>query len=864
MSFGHLFFFFEVNMKKAVIGILAHVDAGKTTLAESVLLDTGVLRSAGRVDSGNTALDTHSLEKERGITIFSSQAVFRTGNREFTLLDTPGHVDFSCETERTLRVIDAAVLVISGTDGVQAHTKTIGNLLELYRIPVFIFVTKMDYSRKTEEELIQELCRDFSPDCVNFSDTDSASFREKVAMCSESLLEKYLGGEDITREDLSRRIFSRKVFPVFFGSGLKNTGVEEFVNALDYYFEDKMYPDVFGARAFKISHDKETRLTHLKVTGGTLKVRDSVTIDGKAEKISRIRIYTGAKYETVDEAAPGTVCAVEGLSLSSSGQGFGFEDSFYSPYLEPVMKFRLGLPDGCDVKEFMPKLRELEEEEPGLNVTWNDFLKQIQIGLMGDIQAEILKAIIKDRYGVDVTIDEGKIQYKETIANTVEGVGHYEPLRHYAEVHLIMEPLPRGSGLVFRTQCSEDALSRNWQRLILAHLNEKHHLGVLTGSPVTDMKITLAAGRAHLKHTEGGDFRQSTYRAVRQGLMQAESVLLEPYYAFTLLVPFEQLGRAINDIRMRSGTFNSPEEQGEMALIKGTAPVATMNGYASEVASYTSGRGRFGCIPAGYDKCHNSEEVIASMNYNPEGDLENSPDSVFCAHGAGFAVKWDKVPEYMHLESCLKKGKDFTPSVNHRNLRIDDKELEAIMEREFGPVKYELYRPSSYKNNETANEPEPVERKSWIIVDGYNVIFAWQDLKELAQTDLSAARQKLMEILCNYSAFTKENVVLVFDAYMVSGNQGERFDFHNIHVVYTKERESGDVYIEKLVKEIGKNDKVRVVSSDGLIQLSAVRYGVLRLSSREFEEEVDSVHEKISEFLKELKSNNPVTKLGEI
>lgn len=850
-------------MKKAVVGILAHVDAGKTTLAESILYNTGVLRSQGTVDGGNTALDTHTLEKERGITIFSSQAVFNTDNCRVTLLDTPGHVDFSCETERTLKVIDAAILVISGLDGVQAHTKTIWNLLKFYNIPTFIFVTKMDYARKSKSELVENLQKELSEECIYFSEINSDEFKEKIATLSEPLLEKYLEGEEFTYDELSSLVFSRMVFPCFFGSGLKNIGINEFLDSFDKLFQERIYPDVFGARTFKIAHDKDTRLTHIKVTGGVLKVKDTIEINGSNEKVNRIRIYSGSKYETVNEASSGTVCAIEGFSSCTSGQGLGYEEDREETILEPVMKFRINLPDDVDEKVFLPKLRELEEEEPTLKISVNTLKGEIQVGLMGDIQAEILKSLIYERFGTDVTIDQGTVQYKETIANTVEGVGHYEPLRHYAEVHLILEPLPRGSGLKFSAKCSEDLLDKNWQRLILTHLAEKQHLGVLTGSPLTDVKITLVSGRAHLKHTEGGDFRQSTYRAVRNGLMYAENRILEPYYNFALTVPYEQLGRAINDIRMRSGSFDTPEELGDMAIIRGKAPVSTLNGYASEVAAYTSGRGRLGFIPAGYDECHNSDEIIKNADYNPESDLDNSPDSVFCAHGAGFPVKWNRVKDYMHLESGLKKEKDFVPAVNHRNLHIDDKELEAIMEREFGPVKFELYRPKPREDKQEINEIKEADRKKWIIVDGYNVIFAWDDLKEIARDNLAAAREKLMNILCNYSAFTKEETILVFDAYKVPGNTGEKFDYHNIHVVYTKERELGDVYIERMVKEIGKNDKVRIVSSDGLIQLSAVRFGVLRLSSREFEAEVDEVSSKISEVINEIRQNNPTSKLGE-
>lgn len=850
-------------MKKQVIGILAHVDAGKTTLAESILYTSGVLKNQGRVDNKNTAMDSHILEKERGITIFSSQALFNTEHYEISLVDTPGHVDFSCETERTLRILDAAILVISGIDSVQSHTKTLWNLLKFYNIPVFIFVTKMDYIRNGKETILKDLQNELSSDCIDIFDTDSDINKEKIATCSEKLLEKYFNGESITNEDISDLIYKRMLFPVYFGSGLKNEGVSEFLDSIDGLLQEKAYPDIFGARVFKISHDKETKLTHLKVTGKSLKVKDTVIIGDKTEKINRIRIYTGARYKTVDEVSAGMVCAVEGLESCESGFGLGYENDFDSPVLEPVMKYRICPPEDFDIKKFLPLLKEFEEEEPTLNISWNSYLQQIQVGLMGDIQAEILKALISDKYSIDITIDEGQVQYKETITDKVEGIGHYEPLRHYSEVHLIMEPLPRGSGLKFESKCKEDNLDKNWQRLILTHLAEKEHIGVLTGSVLTDVKITLAAGRAHLKHTEGGDFRQSTYRAVRQGLMKAESVLLEPFYNFTLIIPYEQLGRAINDIRMRSGTFDTPDEYNEMAIIRGKAPVSEMNGYASEVASYTSGKGRLTYNFSGYDICHNSEKVIEQINYNPEADLENTPDSVFCAHGAGFNVKWNQVEEYMHLGSCLKDESFSEPEINHVNFHIDDKELQKIMEREFGPVKYELYRPAEKSEYDSISENVITETKRWVIVDGYNVIFAWDDLKEIAKDNLASAREKLMDILCNYSAFTKENVVLVFDAYKVPGNTGEKFDYHNIHIVYTKERELGDVYIERLIKEIGKNDKVRIVSSDGLIQLSAVRFGVLRLSSREFETEIDEVSSKISKMLEEIKHKNPISTIGE-
>ena len=846
-------------MKKIVAGILAHVDAGKTTLAEAMLYRTGKLRKIGRVDHGDTALDTHTLERERGITIFASQAVFSTDKIEVTLLDTPGHVDFSSETERTLSVLDYAILVISGLDGVQSHTLTLWKLLKLYNVPTFVFVTKMDFARKSREEIIENLNSELDGEFVDFGDEEAVS--ENMALCSESLMEKYLSGEEIDEKEIAEAIKLRKIFPCFFGSGLKLDGIDKFIKALEEYAIQPEYPEVFGAKVFKISHDSQgVRLTHIKVTGGSVKVREMIG----DEKISGIRIYSGAKFTTADEVESGEICALTGLDKTHNGQGLGFEDAGEKPTLEPVMNYRVVLPDGCDADTLLPKLRELEEEDPQLHVTWNSHLKEIHVGLMGEVQAEILKSIVAERFGVKIDIDSGRVMYKETIENTVEGVGHYEPLRHYAEVHLIMEPLPRGAGLIFKTDCSEDTLDRNWQRLILMHLGEKQHLGVLTGSPITDMKITLAAGRAHIKHTEGGDFRQATYRAVRQGLMQAKSKLLEPYFSFRLEVPSEQIGRAINDIRMKSGSFESPEESGGISVLSGRAPVTELNGYASEVAAYTGGRGRLYCESAGYDDCHNAEKVIAELAYDPEADLENTPDSVFCAHGGGFGVKWNKVGEYMHLESCLEKEKPYTPPVNRRNLHIDDKELEAIMEREFGKPKYELYRPTAKKNDEKQTDFELTERKSYVLVDGYNVIFAWDELKSLADTYLGAARERLMEILCNYSAYTKNNVVLVFDAYKVPGNTGERFDFHNIHVVYTKERELGDVYIEKLISEIGKNDRVRVVTSDNLIQISAVRFGVLRMSAAEFEREVDSVHAKIGKFLDEIREKNSKTKIDDI
>ena len=852
----------QPNKTNCCVGILAHVDAGKTTLAEAMLYSTGKSRSLGRVDHGDTALDTHRLERERGITIFASQATLNVGGLDVTLLDTPGHVDFSTETERVLQVLDYAILVISGLDGVQAHTRTLWRLLRIYNVPTFIFVTKMDFARREKSELIAELQKELDSGCVDFSG-DRAARDEGIAMCSEYALEQFLENGEVADGEAAKLILSRRVFPCWFGSGLKLEGVEAFLAGLERFIIPQEYPQHFGAKVFKISRDKTDRLTHLKVTGGMLRVRDIVGSGDNAEKINQIRIYSGAKYTTVDEVSAGSVCAVTGLNHTFNGMGLGYEAASEQPVLEPVMNYRIRLPEGCDPKIMMPKLRLLEEEDPQLHITWNELLQEINVSLMGEVQTEILRSLIADKFGVEVEIDTGRVLYRETISNTVEGVGHYEPLRHYAEVHLILEPLPRGSGLVLTTSCREDDLDRNWQRLILMHLEEKQHRGVLTGSPITDMKITLAAGRAHLKHTEGGDFRQSTYRAVRQGLMQAQSVLLEPYYSFRLEVPFEQLGRAINDIRLRKGVIGQPEESGGMSVITGRAPVVLLNGYAAEVAAYTGGRGRIFFELAGYDECHNTEQVIREICYQPEADMDNPPDSVFCAHGAGFVVKWDKVPEYMHLESCLKKEKPVNMRYAHRSTSIDEKELEAIMEREFGPIKYELYRsPESVTSPKSVELPEP--RKQYVIVDGYNVIFAWEELKKIAAGDLETARDRLMNILCNYSAFTKINVILVFDAYRVPGGKGSRFDYNNIHVVYTKEHELGDNYIEKLVAEIGKNEYVRVVTSDRLIQLSVIRSGVLRTPAKEFEREVDEVHTRIAQALDQINSDAPATTIGDV
>ena len=854
-------------MKKTVLGICAHVDAGKTTLAEAMLYQCGKIRKAGRVDHGDTVMDAHELEKERGITIFAGQTTVQYGDITITLLDTPGHVDFSAETERILRVLDYAVLVISGTEPIQSHTLTLWKLLREYHLPTFLFVTKMDYARQTKQDILKELRKELNAECLDFSGDDLSEVYEAAATCSEDLLEEYLNSGKVSQDALKQLIFDRQLFPCYFGSGLKMEGIEAFLQGLDAYVIQKKYLPDFGAKVFKITHDNTgAKLTHLKVTGGTLRVRDTVKYNGKEEKISGIRFYSGSRFTAADEAQAGDVCAVTGLTESFSGMGLGFEESDGDMFTQPLMNYRVRLPQGTDALQFLPKLRQLEEEDPQLHVTWNSHLQEIHVGLMGDIQAEILCSLIEDRFGITVSVDSGRVLYKETIGDTVEGVGHYEPLRHYAEVHLILEPLPRGSGLEFRTKCSEDVLDRNWQRLILEHLNEKQHLGVLTGSPITDMKITLAAGRAHLKHTEGGDFRQSTYRAVRHGLMQAKSLLLEPYYRFRLEIPSEYIGRAITDIRFRHGSVSQPEDVNGVTVLTGRAPVVTMNHYATEVSAYSGGKGRLFLTFDGYDECHNTEEVIKEYAYQPEADLDNPPDSVFCSHGAGFVVKWDQVKDYMHIESCLTQQKQAVePVLNRRNFQLDDKELEAIMTREFGPPKLtsNLYRPTPKPAEQVQGRSEPEQpRKKYLIIDGYNVIFAWDDLKRLAQLDLDLARETLIHVLSDYAAFVETELVLVFDAYRVSGNAGSRHDHNKIHIVYTKEHETGDAYIEKLVSEIGKNYNVRVVTSDNLIQLSAVRFGVLRMSAKEFEQDVDSVHEKIAEYIEQLKRQKRTT-IGE-
>jgi len=853
-------------MKKLVIGILAHVDAGKTTLSEALLYTIGKIKKAGRVDWRNTFLDNHDLERERGITIFSKQALLTADDIQVTLVDTPGHVDFSAETERTLAVLDYAVLVISASDGVQAHTETLWHLLERYHVPTFVFITKTDLPDVDKAAVLEDCRQALSSGCVDFSDRENLG--EQVAMCDETALEEFLEDGNVSEESITRCIRERKLFPCFFGSGLRLTGVDVLWNALSAYTVMPLQRGDFSARVHKIAYDPSGgRLTYIKVTGGRLSVRQSIsyTVPGTGEtveeKITAIRMYSGAKFQTADTAEPGDLCAVTGLSKTCAGMGLGTEEASLPPYLDSVLYYKISLPPKTDARTLLPKFRELEEEEPLLHIVWNERFEEIHAQVMGQVQIEVLTSILKERFDIDAEFTDRRILYKETIAAPVEGVGHFEPLRHYAEVHLLLEPLPHGSGLVFDSICPENYLDRNWQRLIQTHLEEKQHIGVLTGAPITDMKITLVAGKAHLKHTQGGDFRESTYRAVRHGLMCAaardKAVLLEPYYAYRLELPGECVGRAITDILNRNGTFEEHEATTGFSVLLGRAPVAAIGDYSREVASYTHGRGRFSCRFDGYFPCHNPETVLAETNYNPEADVANTPDSVFCAHGAGFVVPWYQVTEYMHLEgiSLAPKNEEISvivpPKPVERNVSIDEKELEAIMEREFGPIRRKVY--GDPKKPVVAVGKTAKAKKTLYIVDGYNVIFAWEELAAIAENDLEDARRQLCEILANYQAFTKREMILVFDAYNVKGATARKFDYQGVHVVYTKEGELGDTYIDKLTSEIGKDYSVRVITSDGLIQLQALRSGVLRMSAREFREEILTVDEEIWEILENLR-----------
>lgn len=895
------------TQRNICVGLLAHVDAGKTTLSEALLYESGMLKEPGRVDNKDAFLDTDEQERARGITIFSKQAVIRDGNTTITLLDTPGHIDFSAEMERTLWVMDYAILVVSGADGVQGHTLTLWKLLERYQIPVFLFINKMDQPDTDSAVLMENIHKNFGDNCVDFTVQDKEALEEQIAVCDEKLLERYLSENEITKEDISELIKSRKLFPCFFGSALKLDGVDTFWDSILTYMTEGEENASFGARVFKIARDAQgNRLTYMKITGGVMCVKDTLTGISKdkafhtdemgeqdfgskdwEEKINQIRIYSGEKYETVNEATQGMVCAVTGLTKTYPGEGLGKECGSELPLLEPVMTYSIELPEEMDAARMLPLLRQLEEEEPELQVLWQEETKTIQVKLMGEVQTEILKKQILDRFGVGVSFGIGNIVYKETITNTVEGVGHFEPLRHYAEVHLLLEPGEPGSGMQYMVDCSEDVLDKNWQRLILTHLEEKEHIGVLTGSLLTDVRITVVSGRAHTKHTEGGDFRQATYRAVRQGLMQAESTLLEPYYAFRLELPVDCVGRAMTDIENMHGNIEPPVIGEEQAVLTGSVPVALMRDYQITVSSYTKGRGNLFCTLQGYGPCHNAEEVIEKMQYVPEEDLENPSSSVFCSHGAGFIVPWEQVKEYMHVESALEKeslmdaiGVENTHSRRTSGLfdySIDEEQIEEILNRTYRANERasKHYKPSKHtsdynnfeksgpaiKDNAFADASQATDYKKrskaktrpqekYLIVDGYNIVHAWDELKCLIEDNIDGARMKLLDILSNYQAFVKCELIVVFDAYKVKSNLGEMFDYHNIHVVYTKEAETADAYIEKLTHKISKDYQVTVATSDGLIQLITRGQNCLVISARELKEEIERIDTAIREYLR--------------
>lgn len=892
-------------MKKLVIGILAHVDAGKTTLSEELLYLCGEIRKIGRVDHGDAFLDTYELEKERGITIFSKQALLKTENMEVTLLDTPGHVDFSAEMERTLQVLDYAILVINGMDGVQSHTMTLWRLLERYQIPTFLFVNKMDQQGTDHDALLNDLKQHLHENCVDFGrtqDTDYGMYEltpeqlENIAVCEEDILETYLETGIVEDRDIARLIVQRKIFPCYFGSALKEKGVKDFWNGVQKYTAEPKRPTEFGAKVFKIARDEQgNRLTYMKIIGGSLKVKTLLSSNSNGqslpgrkaeeaaweEKADQIRLYSGAKYELTSEAEAGTVCAVTGLTRTYPGEGLGIEQESELPILEPVLNYQIILPDDCDPHQMLQKLRQLEEEEPQLHILWDSQFSEIHAQLMGEVQIEILKKLIWDRFHVAVEFGAGSIVYKETVAEPVEGVGHFEPLRHYAEVHLLIEPGEPGSGCQFFTACSEDVLARNWQRLILTHLEEKEHIGVLTGSPLTDVQITILTGRAHAKHTEGGDFRQATYRAVRQGLRKARNILLEPYYEFRLEVPAEMIGRAMSDVQKMQGTFDAPEVEGETAILKGTAAVAQMRDYQKEVVSYTHGTGKLFCSLKGYAPCKNQDEVVQNIGYDPEADLENPTGSVFCAHGAGFVVSWDQVEAYMHLQSGVdmdeldseswyedvESAQNPGTSVDNTNISgnisgkngkfsysgsyEEEEELQAIFERTFGPMK----RDRTAFQKKTVHSSTPATRyragkprqEEYLLVDGYNIIFSWEELNELAKENIHAACDKLMDILSNYQGYRKCTLILVFDAYKVEGHVEEIITYHNIYVVYTKEAETADQYIEKTVHRIGRQYQVTVATSDGLEQVIIMGQGAHRISAQGLKKEIEDTEKTARE-----------------
>ena len=854
-------------MKKLVIGILAHVDAGKTTLSEGMLYLSGSINKLGRVDHKDAFLDHNSLERERGITIFSKQAVLPLPDVEITLMDTPGHVDFSAEMERTLQVLDYAILVISGTDGVQSHTETLWRLLRRYQIPTFVFVNKMDLAGADKAALLAELQSRLSDRCIDM-DAPADERAEAFSLSDERLLERYLEEGVLSDADLAGVIARRKAFPCRFGSALKLEGVEELLRDLSCLTQTPQYPSAFAARVYKIARDTQgTRLTYLKVTGGQLRVKSLLSGTGAggewSEKADQLRIYSGAKYKQAEVVEAGSVCAVTGLEHTFPGQGLGGEAAAQTPVLEPVLTYRMDLPRDCNLPETMRKLRQLEEEDPQLHILWDERLQEVQVQLMGEVQLEVLQRQIKERFSMDVSFGQGSVVYKETITAPVEGVGHFEPLRHYAEVHLLLEPGPRGSGLVFDSSCSTDDLDLNWQRLILTHLEEKQHLGVLTGSPITDMRISILSGRAHVKHTEGGDFRQATYRAVRQGLRRAKSVLLEPYYDFSMELPVECVGRAMTDIQQKNGTCESPEQVGDRALLTGSAPVAAMRGYQTELAAYTRGRGRLACWPGRYEVCAQQQAVVEAIGYDADADTENSADSVFCSHGAGVLVPWYEVEQHMHLESGLRPAvrvEDPEPvsaapsaSVSYRGTLEEDKELQAIYERTYGAVKRREFvsrtpevRSESHK---TVKHTPVALLPEYLLVDGYNIIFAWEELKALAAESLEAARQSLADLLSNYQGYRKCGVILVFDAYKVKGNPGSIEKYKNIHIVYTKEAETADAFIEKATYDMRKQYRVRVATSDGMEQLIILGHGATRVPANIFLAEIRNTHLEIDEIV---------------
>lgn len=879
-----------MNKKRLCIGILAHVDAGKTTLSEAMLYTCGVIRKLGRVDSRDAFLDTYEMERERGITIFSKQAMLRTDDLEISLLDTPGHVDFSAEMERTLQVLDYAILVVSGMDGVQGHTRTLWKLLERYQVPTYLFINKMDQQGTDPAGLMTEIKEKLSDNCTDFGTEDKSSIYESAALCEETLLNQYLEQGEISDRDIARLIVERKIFPCYFGSALKMDGVKSLLDGIRNYGMCPEFGTELGARVFKILRDTQgSRLTYVKITGGALKVKDVLSYlpknaeDGRiAEKVNQIRIYSGEKYETVDVAEAGCICALTGLTGTYPGQGLGMEKDSPEPVLEPVLTYQMILPQEVHPAAFLPKLRMLEEEDPMLHVLWSEELQEIQVQVMGQVQLEILQRQIRERFDVLVVFGAGKIVYKETIADRVEGIGHFEPLRHYAEVHLILEPGEPGSGMQFILGCSEEMLDKNWQRLILTHLEERTHRGVLTGSPLTDVKITVAGGRAHLKHTEGGDFRQATYRAVRQGLMQAQSILLEPYYDFVLELPSEHVGRAMTDMSQREAETEAPEIDGNRALLKGRGPVSTLWDYAKEVAAYTRGEGSFSCVTGGYGPCHNAQEIVDEIGYIPEEDMANPTGSVFCSHGSGFYVEWDKVPQYMHVESVMGASGE-TPDEESvwqeyqmRRSREQESseqwigvdEVDRILDRTFYANRKEGFTPHkgiAHRKRQTkqaqvreygqGNAKPAIKREKYLLVDGYNVIFAWEELNELAKVNIDGARGRLMDILCDYQGIRKCHLIVVFDAYRVKGHPTEVSDYHNIHVVYTKEAETADQFIEKFAHENGRKYDVTVATSDGLEQIIIRGQGCGLISAREFEKEVASVKKGVVSRLQEQKQS---------